>query len=143
MDVRLRVLGRVELEDPVDGREVEAARGDVRGEEHGVLHRREALERREARHLLLLAVEVQERHAGVHLAERLEREADLLAARHEHERLRLQVALDEAPEHVQLFVELAENVVLLEGLGGRTFRQSFLDAHSDWVFETEAREVCD
>ena len=86
-------------------------------------------------------MQVDERYTGMHLAERLEHEAHLLAAREEDERLRLQVALDEAPEHVELLVELADNVVLFERLGRRAFCQSLLDADGDGVFQAEAREI--
>ena len=143
MNVRLRVLWGIDLQHPVHRGEVEPARRDVRREQDGVAHAREALERREARHLLLLPVELEEGHARVHLAERLEREAHLLAAREEHERLRLQVALDEAPEHVELPVERAEHVVLLERRGRRALRQGLVDADAHGVGQAEAREVGD
>lgn len=54
--VRLRILGRVDLHDPVDGRKVEPTRGDVGRDEHRVLGRGELLEDLEALVLLLLAM---------------------------------------------------------------------------------------
>lgn len=77
MDVRLDVLGTVNLHDPVDGREVETASGDVGGEEDRVLGRDEALVDLEALSLLLLAVHVEEGDSRTEMTEVLVDEANL------------------------------------------------------------------
>jgi hypothetical protein len=77
VDVRVDVFRRIELDDPVDGGEVETASGDVGGEEDGVFRGKEALVDFEALHLLLLAVHVHEGYTRSHVTEVLVDEADL------------------------------------------------------------------
>lgn len=77
VDVRLDVLGAIDLYNPVDGREVESASGDVGGEEDRVLGRDEALVDLETLSLLLLAVHVEEGNSRTEMTEVLVDEANL------------------------------------------------------------------
>jgi hypothetical protein len=79
MDVRIDVFRRIELNDPIDGGEVETASGDVGGEEDGVFRGEEALVDFESLHLLLLAVHVHEGNTRTHVAEVFVDESDLRA----------------------------------------------------------------
>ena len=65
------------LHDPVHRWEVEAACGDVRGDEHRVLLGAEICVARETAHLLLLAVQAEQRHAGAQRGERAVNKLDL------------------------------------------------------------------
>jgi hypothetical protein len=80
VDVRLAVLGHVELDDPVDRGEVEPAGGNVGRKQAAGRRRRKLLEDRQPLRLLLLAVQLEQGRAGMELAEGLVNEADLRAA---------------------------------------------------------------
>ena len=81
MDVILRVVGNVVIEDVADGRDVEAARRDVAGDQDRHLAGAEAVEGRHARVLVHVAVQggggeavplqrpVQDRHVALAVAE--------------------------------------------------------------------------
>jgi len=77
MDVGIGVLGTVELNDPVDGREVETSSGDVGGEEAAGGRGGETVEDVESLGLLLFAVEFEERDSWVEFAEGLVDESNL------------------------------------------------------------------
>ena len=62
--------------------------------------------------LLLLPVDVHQRHARLHATEGLEEKADFLATVYEDERLRAQVRLQEGEEQLQLLPQLAHHVSL-------------------------------
>ena len=124
VDVGLGVVGAVELDDPVDVREVEAARGDVRRkEDRGGLVEEVVVDGGPLR-LALLAVEGEEGHAGLRAPERLEEEARARARRHEDDRLRLQVGLDEGVQDVELLLEAAGDEALRQA--GRRRRPRLL-----------------
>lgn len=78
VDVGVDIFRCVDLDDPVDGREVESARGDIGGEHDGVFRGEETLIDLEPLHLLLLAVHVHEGYTGPHMPEVLVDEADLV-----------------------------------------------------------------
>ena len=69
MDVILRKVGHVEVHDVADGGHVDAARGDVGGDEHAELACFEALQRRGA--LRLRAIAVDARRADATTLERV------------------------------------------------------------------------
>lgn len=71
---------------------------------------------------------------------RLSRETHLLACREEHDRLGVQVRLDEGPQHVELLLERAHDRRLVQLQGGRSRR---LRVHADVlrVLEAQPREV--
>jgi hypothetical protein len=140
VDVARDVLGAVRLHDPVDGGEVETARGDVRGEQTHVVGAREALEGLHARLLLHSAVQHRHRHARSHAAEHLVHEPDLFAAGQEHQRLTREVALDECPQRFHLLVQLARRDELREFRRRRARR---LGVHGEVlrVPQTEPRQV--
>jgi hypothetical protein len=77
MDVRVRVFRAVDLDDPVDGGEVETSGGNVGGEEAAGRGSGEAVEDIESFRLLLLTVQLEKRHSWVELAEGFVDEADL------------------------------------------------------------------
>ena len=79
VEVRLHVLGAVDLEDPVHCREVQPSGGQVGGEEHGALLLAKVKVHGHALLLLDLAVEGEEGDPRAELSERLEHETDLLA----------------------------------------------------------------
>ena len=62
-------------------------------------------------------MQLEERHAGVHLAERLKHVTDLFTAGEEDEDFVLEVGFDERPEDVEFAVERGLDVVLGEGWG--------------------------
>lgn len=77
MDVRICVLRTVDLDDPVDGREIETSSGHVGSEETAGGRGCEAMEDVESFRLLLLAMEFEKRDTGMKLAEGFVDEADL------------------------------------------------------------------
>ena len=77
VNVRIRVFRGVNLDDPVDRREVESTRGDIGCEERSVLCLGEASVGGEASSLLLFSVKVQKWDTGMKFAESLEDESDL------------------------------------------------------------------
>jgi hypothetical protein len=77
MDVRIDIIRAIELDDPVDGREIETARSNVGTDEERGFRRRETLENVEPGRLFLLSVEVEQGQTGVETTERLKDEADL------------------------------------------------------------------
>ncbi|CCF42315.1 hypothetical protein CH063_12353 [Colletotrichum higginsianum] len=119
VDVRVGVLGAVDLDDPVDGGEVDTAGDDVGGEQARVVGIGKAFRDLHALQLLLLAEEVQQRDTGLQVAHALVGEADLLARREEDDDLAAQVRLNEAEEGVELLVQGGDDVVLLQVLGRR------------------------
>ncbi|KAF3803857.1 ATP-dependent RNA helicase DBP4 [Colletotrichum gloeosporioides] len=118
VDVGVGVLGAVDLDDPVDGGEVDAAGDDVGGEEAGVVRLGEAFRDLHALQLLLLAEEVEEGDTGLQVSEGL-------------------VGLDEAVEGVELLGERGDDVVLLQVLRGGLL----VDRDVLGVLEGEAGEV--
>ena len=83
VDVRRRVLWAIGLHNPLDVRKVEAARGNIRREQHAMLLCAEVGVNSEPLHLLLAAVEAQQGHAGAQRGECGVDVLDLLAAREE------------------------------------------------------------
>lgn len=137
MDVIAGVIGRVELDNPVDLGDVETTGGDVRAEEYtgrGVAEFEEgvgallllllALQRRD---LLVLVeekggrrethVKVEDRHVNV--VEQLAVVLHRLARREEDDNLLLEVLAEEGEEEEEALVRLADDVTLLEVLGRR------------------------
>ncbi|KAJ0161195.1 hypothetical protein CTA2_6617, partial [Colletotrichum tanaceti] len=139
VDVRVGVLGAVDLDDPVDGGEVDTAGDDVGGEQARVVGVGEALRDLHALQLLLLAEQVQQRDAGLQVAHALVGEADLLARGEEDDDLAAQVRLDEAEEGVELLVQGGDDVVLLQVLG----RRLLVDRDVLGVPEAQAGQVRD
>ncbi|KAL3295314.1 ATP-dependent RNA helicase dbp4 [Colletotrichum asianum] len=139
VDVGVGVLGAVDLDDPVDGGEVDAARDDVGGEEAGVVRLGEAFRDLHALQLLLLAEEVEEGDTGLQVSEGLVGEADLLAGGEEDDDLGAEVGLDEAVEGVELLGERGDDVVLLQVLRGGLL----VDGDVLGFLEGEAGEVGD
>ena len=141
VDVRVRAVRRVHLDDPVHRREVEPACSNVCGEECGVLAPGIVAEDLEPPHLFLLAVERHERHTGPQLAEHLVHKLHLAAGAHENEHLALRVGAQEGEEHVQLPVERDDHEELLEL--PRRARLGVVLAHRDelGVLEAQPRKV--
>ena len=79
VDVRVGRVRRIDLDYPVDGREIEAARSDVRCEECSMLTAGIFVEDAQAAHLLLLAMQCHERDARAEAAEHLVHELHLAA----------------------------------------------------------------
>lgn len=140
MDVSLCIFWTIDLNNPVHGGEVQPPGSDICREQDSVLRLGKFVERRESRHLLLLPMQVHQRHARVHLTERLVHEPDLLATGEEHENFRLKVSLDEAPEGVEFLVKLDHCVVLFEGGWGNLFSSR---GYVDRVLQAQASEVRD
>ena len=140
MDISLRVLRTINLDNPVHGREVQPPGSDIGSEQGGVLRFCELVKRRESRHLLLLSVQMHQRYTRVHLAERFVHESDLFTTREEHEDLGLEVGLDEAPEGIEFFVELDYGVVLFERGWCDLF---FSCGYVDWIHQAQTSEVRD
>ena len=113
MDVRVDILGDVELDDPVDCRKVETSSSNIGSKQDGVLRAGKLAKDLESLGLLLLAVEGHEANTGTQLAESLVNELDLTAGTHEHECLAFCVCADERIEQIELLVELDKHVVLL------------------------------
>lgn len=80
MDVHVDVFRAVELDDPVYGREVEPAGGDVGAYEEGVFCGRETLKDVETGRLFLFPVEVEEGETRVEFTECFKDESDLRAS---------------------------------------------------------------
>ncbi|EPY18733.1 ATP-dependent RNA helicase DDX18/HAS1, partial [Strigomonas culicis] len=112
VDVLHRVVRRVELDDPVHRRDVQAARGHVGREEHAAGRVAKLHVRRGALVLLLLPVEGDAR--GVDVVEQLAVEADAVAAAKKDNHLLLRVALHEVVEHEQPLLAGAQHVALLQ-----------------------------
>ena len=75
-------------------------------------HLAEVIEDSHALELLHLAVQAPQGHSRSQLLERLIHELDLLACGQEHDDLGAQVCFDEGPEHVDLLVQLTDDVSL-------------------------------
>ena len=118
MDVRRSVLGTVELHHPVDRREVDAARGDVGAEEHGVVFLNVVVVGVGAHGLLLLAVEMEQRNARLHATEGFEEKANLLPRGGEDEDFAAKMRFDEAVEELDLAREIADDVSLCLDVSG-------------------------
>ena len=140
MDVRVGVLGAVQLHHPVHRGEVESPGRYVRAEEHGGLPAAELGVYPDPLHLLLLTVQRHERDPGTEAAKGLVCELDLLAAGHEDDDLGGEVALDEGEEGVQLLVQLAHHVALHQLLR-RASERVLVDGHVLRVLEAQARKV--
>lgn len=80
MDVHVHVLWAIQLDDPVDQREIETPGGNVRAYEEGDGGLREPLEDVQPGGLFLFPVQVHEGEAGVKTAEGFEDESDLWRA---------------------------------------------------------------
>jgi hypothetical protein len=118
VDVLLRVIGRVVLDDPVDVGDVEAAGRDVGAEEDAALGLAEVEKGHGALRLLLLAVDV--RDGDVDVVEELAVVLDAVAAGEEdHDLLVLEVLLEEGVEQQEALLGRAHDVPLLEGLHRR------------------------
>lgn len=81
VDVGVDVVGTVDLDDPVHGREIEPARGHVGREQDGRFGRGEALVLLKPGRLLLSPVQGEKQAAELHLPERLVHVADLARVR--------------------------------------------------------------
>lgn len=112
MDVGVDVLGAVELHDPVDGGEVDAARGDVCAEEGRVLALHELEVDGSALGLLLTAVQLEDLGAGLQTLEGFVGETHLLAGAEEDYALAALVALQEAEQCVKLLLYVDLHVVV-------------------------------
>ncbi|GJC78321.1 hypothetical protein ColLi_01159 [Colletotrichum liriopes] len=139
VDVGVGVFGAVDLDDPVDGGEVDTARDNVGGEQTRVVGVGESLRDLHPLELLLLAQQVEQRDTRLQVPHAFVGEADLLTRGEEDDDLAPQVRLDEAEEGVEFLVQRCDDVVLLQVFGRR-----FL-VHGDvlGVLETEARQVGD
>ncbi len=112
VDVVLGVVGWVELEDPVDVGEVEAALGDVGAEEDALPATGEVEEDGRATGLLLAPVDVEDRQ--VNIVEEVCVELDGGARAHEDDDLLLAVASQEREEQPELFLRRDHHVALLQ-----------------------------
>ena len=82
MDVLAGIIGRVKLDDPVDRRDIEAARRDVGAEQGARALRTELKKRRGSLLLLLTAVDIN--HWDIDVVEKLRMKLDRIARRKEH-----------------------------------------------------------
>ena len=140
VNVRVAALWRIDLDDPVDGGEVESAGGDVGREQRCMLTPPEVVKDLEAPNLLLLAVQGHERQAGAQLAEHLVHELHLATRAHKHQDLALRVGAQERKEDVELARQLHDHVELLEVL-----RHEGVGLASDirGIAQTQPRQVLD
>lgn len=137
VNVRVDVVGAVELDDPVDSGEVETTGGNIGTDQKRRVGARELLEDAHTRRLLLLAVQVHEGETRVETTESLKDEAHLLATGDKHDTLHLQVALDETPQSVQLAVQRDHGVKLLEVAGHDTFLSGLVAVDVQGVVERQ------
>ena len=117
-------------------------RTDVSCKEDGVLLATKVVIDCHSLWLLLLAVQAHDRHTRPELLERLINKPHLLARRQEHDALAGQVRPDERKEHVELVVELGNDVALDE-LGRRGVAGLLVDGDVLWLLEAEPREILD
>ena len=134
VDVVARVVRRVELDDPVDGRDlprrqlpddrrahrtrphVQTPRGDVGADERPLGRVAELEEGVGPLLLLLLSVQVQ--HRQVDVVEQLGVVLDAVAAGEEDDDLLPEVALEEGEQKQEALVRVADDVALLEAFDG-------------------------
>ena len=114
MDVRVGVLRAVDLDHPVDGWEIHAARRNIRAEQHSVFFLHELEVDGCALVLILLAVELQQVLVDLEGFEGLVGEADLLARGEEDEDLLLLMGLQEAEKRVKFVLNSDLYVVMQE-----------------------------
>ena len=114
MDVGVRVLRAVHLDDPVDSRKIDSTRDDVGGKEARVLRGGEAVCDFQTGNLLLPSMQVQEGDTRLEMSEALVDEPDLLARAQKDDDLALEICFDEAVQRVELLVERCDDVVLLQ-----------------------------
>ena len=114
-------VGAVELHDPIDAGEIEAARGNVGGKEHSGGLFDKVIVNRHALGLLHLAMNLHQRNTRVQPTKSLEQEAHLLARRDKDNALGFEVRANERVQHVKLLMRVAQHVGLHElnrsGLG--------------------------
>ena len=99
MDVVVRVIGRVVLDDPVDFRKVQASLRDIRAEQNALISL--AKLKIGARSLLLLLLSMDVLNGYVHVVEQVRVELHCVAARHEHHDLLLEVLAQESEEELE------------------------------------------
>ena len=140
VDVVLGLVWGVVLDDPVDGGDVEAAGGDVGGEEDALFGVAELKEGGGALVLLLLAVELED--GDVDVVEELGVELDRGAGAEEDDDLLAEVLFEEGEEEAEAHVALGDDVALLERLDGGGAAVA-VDVDKDGLGEREARDVLD
>mmetsp|Transcript_34488 Transcript_34488/g.90756 ORF Transcript_34488/g.90756 Transcript_34488/m.90756 type:complete len:214 (+) Transcript_34488:413-1054(+) len=116
MDIGLRLVGRVELYNPVDGGDVKAARGDVGAEQHARRRRAKVKKGSGALVLLLVAVEVED--GQIDVVQQLRVVLDRVARREEDDDLLVAILLEKREEEEEAVLRLADDETLLEGLDG-------------------------
>ena len=141
VNVLFRVVRRVELDDPVDLGDVEAARRHVRAHHDAVLAVDKLEEGRGALVLLLLAVQLE--HGNVDIVEQLRVELHGVARREEDNHLLLQVLLQKREEQQKALRRRAHDIALLEA---RARRELLLVVDADkerFAAQHDARNVLD
>mmetsp|Transcript_21272 Transcript_21272/g.72049 ORF Transcript_21272/g.72049 Transcript_21272/m.72049 type:complete len:255 (-) Transcript_21272:890-1654(-) len=140
VDVLARVVGRVVLDDPVDVRDVEAARGDVGAEEDAGLCLAELEERGSAFGLLLSAVDVHDRHINVVQQVGVELYG-VARGEEDHDLVLLMVPFQERKEEAEAVPRRDDHVALLQRVHRRG-RLAVVDADVDGFRpDGEARQV--
>ena len=138
VDILLRDVGEVEIDDMAHPRHVNAARGDVGGDEQLDRARTELGERLFALRLALIAVD-RVRGDAVR-AEQLHDTVGAMFGAAEDQRAIDFVIFEEERQQRLLFLLIDERDVLFDALGGRRYRR---DLHLDRIGQEAARKVAD
>mmetsp|Transcript_72300 Transcript_72300/g.215754 ORF Transcript_72300/g.215754 Transcript_72300/m.215754 type:complete len:230 (-) Transcript_72300:932-1621(-) len=139
VDVGLHGVRAVHLHDPINHREVHAARGDVRADERrGALALRELLEDDQALREALPPVQLHHEQPRLQQPEGLVDEADLLAGRHKDYDLLGGVRPQEGEKHVHLLLQGNHHAHLLQPVGRPALG---VPVHTDDLRRTECRSA--
>ena len=138
VDVLARVVGGVELDDPVHRGDIQTARGDIRAEQNAAIRLAKLEKRRRSSLLLLLSVDVA--HRDVDVVEQLGVVLHGVARGEEHHDLLLQVLLQEREEEQEALLRGHDAVPLLDA-SRRRHRARVVDADVRRALQREPREV--
>mmetsp|Transcript_13716 Transcript_13716/g.37044 ORF Transcript_13716/g.37044 Transcript_13716/m.37044 type:complete len:215 (-) Transcript_13716:1293-1937(-) len=112
VDVLLGLVGRVELHDPIDLGNVEASGGDVGAKQNALVRSTEAVIRRAARRLLLLAMNAC--HGHVHVIQQLVMELYGITGREKHHHLFVPVPFQKREQQEEAVRCGADHVALCQ-----------------------------
>ena len=111
VDIVIRIIGRVKLDDPINFREIKTTLRNISAQKYAFLSLTELEIGGCALLLLLFAVNVLDRN--IDIVEQIRVELDSVAARHEDHDLFLEVLAEERVEELELAGGVHQNVALL------------------------------
>jgi len=132
VNIIIRIIWGVKLDDPVNFREVETSLCNVGAKQNSFLCLTEL--KVGARSLLLLLFSVNVGHGNVYVIKEIGVELDSIARRHKDHNFFLQVLPEEGKEQAELLLRVSDDVALLE-VGDCRRIGVLCNFDKDWIFE--------